>query len=337
MTYTLPSLCLIYVKGDDNLKKLSLSLLSLSLVFSLAACNNASGFEAYTKAYKNLNEAKTLDTTSSISFNVKSGSVTPEDQQVIDILNSAKIKIESKADLENKKAQSTLYASFEAGMIKPEFELPILADEKEKVAYIKLDSVIDEVSGIVPLSPEITELKGKLVEVELNDTQDINTVELEQELTEVIEEFVSSIPEKDYVKAELTSDDKDKGAAYKVNLAISDAQTKELLEKVITKTAVLSGETVTEADLDSFRESLKNVSFDEVSLSALISKDNQFIEQTFNFSLSGDQDGESINVDVNFNVVYNEINKPVTFDIKPTKDNVIPANELSVLMPAMAY
>lgn len=336
MTYPLTSLCLIYVKGDDNLKKLSLSLLSLSLVFSLAACNNASGYEAYTKAYKNLNEAKTLDTTSSISFNVESDNVSPEDQQVIDILNSAKIKFESKGDLESKKAQSTLHASFEAGMIKPEFKLPILVDEKEKVAYVQLDSVIDEVSGIVPVSPEINEVKGKLVEFELNDTQDINTVELEQELTEVIEEFVSSIPEKDFVKADLTSEDKDKGAAYKVNLSISDAQTKELLEKVITKTAVFSGETVTEADLDSFRESLKDVSFDKVALTALISKDNQFIEQTFNFGLSGDQDGQSIDIDVKFHIVYNEINKPVTFDIKPTKDNVVPANELSLFMP-MAY
>lgn len=311
-------------------RKSILAVLTVGVLgLSLAGCSpeEQSAKELYSTGYSQLMDAKSYTYKSSIGLDVKVDGAAPEEMNIINALNSAKIEVNGKVDSKLKKSEIDLIANFEMGMLKPEIRIPMLIDEKGKVSYMKLDYLIDEFGGILPMPQEVSSLKGKLLKSDLEDPT-VHNMNLQKEMESTLKKFASDLKEEQFQSIEVSQEEKLNGVAHKVKVILGEKEVKGVLTEIIDKAYASSGQKFDVVQYDKMMKAFEDIKVKEARTLVLIDEKGSFIseEAVFHIGISSDDGNGSVKITVSNE--YDNFGEKVSFTIDPSKEEVVDMKEL---------
>lgn len=308
---------------------LKMGLLTSVAALALAGCG-LSPKEQYTKAYKDIQDVKTAELATTISFNVETDAeLDAETKEILAALNSVKISADTLADFEKKQYEANISASAKVGPMNASIEAPIFVDETKQKAYVKGETY-SEVMNLAAggsLGFELPEdVKGKVIafDVEAGKTDK----KLEEEVQKLVETFVAEIPEENFVK-------KDKSDV--IALTFNGEKALDVVMKFVVDHPELlgeeyAGEEVTEEEFkEGLAEMKEYVNVGEVKADATI-VDGKLAKEEISIPVKVTTEGQSFDFTLKVTNEYKNVNKPVKFTFDTSEDNVISQSEFEEVL-----
>ncbi len=249
----------------------------------------------------------------------------------LDMLNNLDLKMNRKYRKEKDKIEYTYFIKGQVNPFQLDLTIPVLEDRKNNVAYMNIDSVVDNLGPILGLTEDY---KGKIVEMDISDVasvvhQDINLKTFQQYLKDSILQIIKEKGEdsfyndgKHFYAVQLTKEDL-KDLYFDIMLRVeNDANP----ESATTSEEILA---FIETEVNSMFE---NFEVDKFKLIAKVDGEElQEIMLDADVSIQNIQIGE-IKVSVAMKEIYNSLNKPVQFSIDPTTADLMPLEEFEDLI-----
>lgn len=306
-------------------KSIKLGAAASVMALTLAGCG-ASPKEDFTEAYKNLADVKSYEYQTDISLTVVGNTVAdPEAKEVLDLLDS--IKISSHGLVDNEKLQTEQNLTFKASVspIQLTLDLSLFSDLKKGTHYVKAADLLNLMNNIGTLSgfplnfdvPE--ELKDALIQIETPDVGGLTekqTEDLAKTFASKFNTFLDKIPAEEFTKEDNV-----------YTLKLDGEQIKPILLETIEEYLTLVG-----GDAAELEEIEKVITIGEIVVVSTI-KDGNVVNEEIKLPLElKNEDGETIDLEVEVDSKYKGHNQPVKFTVDPEKDTVLTQDEFSGAM-----
>lgn len=312
------------------MKKIAGLLVVCFLTLGLSACG-LSPKETLLIENKELLNANSLVADYMIKAEVELKDATEQEKMAIESINNSVLSMKHVFDEKQQKDEITLGVKFDMKPYSVDTKLPFLVDGKKEKVYIDSYGAIETLKIIFPLPED--NLKGKIIEVDLNDKRFPNEIgdlsHRDKEVREiVIKEFISFFVKKNEEDFQKDND--------KIMVHFSQKELKNLManisvevNKLQPKNEQLSKDELNQS-LDEFFNN-RSIKFDGLKMVSTI-KDKKIVSQDYIISLIGDVDGRKASIKFIVSSHFDKINEKVEFKINPSKNNIITLDELETLL-----
>jgi hypothetical protein len=302
-----------------------LLLLSLSTPLLAGCISQNPPKQNFINSISSINSATTYEITNNFKAQFDNESILNEDnQQLIETLNNSSITLNSKIDKNQEIHETNLNITTSIGYADIGLEIPILFNNQTQKLYIDIENPLKIMNDFV-LTPQ--NFEKTIVEFEIGTKEDRDKIQKDnKELSFDTMLWLTALNDNNFERLNLSPDDKTNKIADKIKLTLTHKDITDLLG-TLSRNGHINSKNQKIID-----ELFSTVKIDTITITPSLDRKGNIVKCDTDIHLSKNVKDNTNKILISILTTYEEINKPVTFNMDINKKNTISSNQFLELL-----